>query len=99
MLPDDGTGKLLTWCLIGAVILAVAMMGLLCSKLERAEARANEARREDMRRRVPRMTTYDPEEIHRDCTVVVWLDSETGETVTQWFPNDPKEEASLWDGR
>ena len=97
MLPDDGTGKILTLCLVGILFLVVALLGLLCSKLERAEEREAEARREDMRRRVPRMATYDTEEVHRDCTVVVWIETRTGETFTQWWPNDPNEEASLWD--
>ena len=82
--PDDGTGRLLTWCLVGILCIAVTVVWKL---IERHEEREAAARREDMRRRVPRLTTYDTEEIHRNCTVVVWLDTESGETITQWWEN------------
>lgn len=94
-MPDDGTGKILTLCLVGILFLVVALIGLCCYKRELAEEREAEAQRADMRRRVPRLATYDTEEIHRNCTVVVWIETTTGETVTQWWPNDQEEDVKL----
>lgn len=36
-------------------------------------------------------TVFDQEEIHEDCTVVIWRNSVTGEESVGWYENEKEE--------
>lgn len=78
-----------TLFVVSLIALFALLLLLCCIRFYRQEVAEEKERK--TKPKIPSLTTYENEEVHRNCTVVVWSNSKNDERLIEWWDNDLEE--------